>query len=229
MAIILNIDSSVETASLCISNNGEVLCFQKNDVLKDHAAWMHSTLESMLLTASLTMKSMDAIAVTMGPGSYTGLRIGLAAAKGFCYALNIPLVTVNTLELMTDVAIKQLGVVEDSNSKSVLFCPMIDARRMEVFTALYNMKLETIEAPKALVLENVNFLEKFTTNKIHFFGNGSKKFQKICAAPNAFFMSINWDAKNLIPLVEKKFIEKDFTELAYSVPLYLKEFYTASY
>ncbi len=227
MAIILNIDSSIDAASLCISKNGESLCFQKNDVLKDHTIWMHSTLQSILTNASLTMKDMEAVAVTIGPGSYTGLRIGLAAAKGFCYALNIPLVTINTLELMTDVAIKNLTNVDDANTD--LFCPMIDARRMEVFTALYNCKLETIEPPRASILDTTSFSEKLATNKIHFFGNGSMKFQNICVSPSAFFESINWDARNLIPLVEKKTINKEFTDLAYSEPLYLKEYYTPAH
>ena len=134
MAIILNIDSSVEAASLCISKNGEVLCFQQNEILKDHAVWMHSTLQKMLKETGLTMKKMEAIAVTIGPGSYTGLRIGLATAKGFCYALNIPLIAINTLELMTSAAIKHLLSLNSTETNSNLFCPMIDARRMEVFT-----------------------------------------------------------------------------------------------
>jgi tRNA threonylcarbamoyladenosine biosynthesis protein TsaB len=165
----------------------------------------------------LKIDLVDAIAITNGPGSYTGLRIGMATAKGICYALNKPLITLNTLLVMANAA---------KNENADLLCPMIDARRMEVFTAIYTKDLQTVKEPVAMELNEKNFGEELAVNSICFFGNGSDKFKAMKKNQQAFFCDIKMDATSMIVLSEKKFAEKDFADLAYAEPLYLKEFYT---
>lgn len=219
MAIILNIDTSVEAASVCLAKDGQVLSFLKNDKQKDHAAWLHVAIKTIFEKNDLKIEFIDALAVTQGPGSYTGLRIGLATAKGICYALNKPLITLNTLFVMANAA---------KDIDTDLLCPMIDARRLEVFTALYTKRLETVKEPAALTLNEKSFDEELVNRRVGFFGNGSKKFQKLRTHSNAFFSDADFDAKTMVSLAEEKFNEKDFADLAYTEPLYLKEFYTTA-
>lgn len=228
MAIILNIDSAIETASLCLSQNGVILSFKKNDSIKDHSVWMHSTIQLMLQESGFSIQQLNAISVTIGPGSYTGLRIGLATAKGLCFALKIPLITINTLEAMADSAIRHFVQTNKSLKTPALFCPMIDARRMEVFTALYDIENALIEAPKALILNSTSFEIELEKNSIYFFGNGSNKWREHCTHANACFESAPFDASKLMSIAEKYFAANKYTDLAYSEPLYLKEFYSHS-
>jgi len=164
----------------------------------------------------LELRSVDAIAITGGPGSYTGLRIAMATAKGICFALNKPLISLNTLLVMANAA------KEDSAD---LLCPMIDARRMEVFTAIYTKELEIVKEPAAITLNENSFTEYLSNNSICFFGNGSNKFKAI-EKTQAFFSDIKADASSMISLSEISFTEKKLADLAYAEPLYLKEFYT---
>ena len=217
MALILNIDTAVDLASLCLSKDGEVISFAKNESQKDHASWLHVTIKEIFEKNNIDLGSIDAVAVTGGPGSYTGLRIGMATAKGICYALNKPLITLNTLLVMANAA-----KTEDNS----LLCPMIDARRMEVFTAIYTKELQIVKEPAAITLNENSFDEELTNNSICFFGNGSKKFQQIKNHPKAIFRKVDFDATDMIFLVEEKFTRKEFADLAYAEPLYLKEFYT---
>jgi tRNA threonylcarbamoyladenosine biosynthesis protein TsaB len=161
--------------------------------------------------------SVDAIAVTGGPGSYTGLRIGMATAKGICYALNKPLISLNTLLVMANGA---------KDERADLLCPMIDARRMEVFTAIYTSELQIVKEPVAITLNENSFDEYLSNNSICFFGNGSNKFRTINKHKKAVFNDLKADAASMISLSEKSFAEKGFADLAYAEPLYLKEFYT---
>src|ERR1700761_8249865 len=141
MSLILNIDTATETAHLSIAKNGTVLQQLFNEDQKGHAAFLQPAIKKILAEQSLLINEIDAIAVTEGPGSYTGLRIGMASAKGLSYALRKPLITVNTLEAMARSAVDVLAR-NPIDSKEILLCPMIDARRMEVFTAIYNMELK---------------------------------------------------------------------------------------
>jgi tRNA threonylcarbamoyladenosine biosynthesis protein TsaB len=143
----------------------------------------------------------------------------MATAKGICYALNKPLIILNTLLVMAKTA---------KNESAELLCPMIDARRMEVFTALYTKDLQTVKEPTAMTLDEKSFDEELKNNRICFFGNGSNKFQKIKDHSNAIFSDIKFDAEAMVSLSEEKFNKKDFADLAYAEPLYLKEFYTPS-
>ena len=217
MMLILNIETAVDTASVCLADGSHLLSIMKNENKKDHAAWLHPAIENTMKKTTYKLPDLAAIAVSIGPGSYTGLRIGLAAAKGLCYALQKPLITINTLQVM---ALAAIGYATD------LICPMIDARRMEVFTGLFNKSLKTVMEPTALVIDEKSFAEQLVKQKILFFGTGSEKFKTICKDSNAVFENIHFDASNMVMLSEKQFTAKEFADLAYAEPLYLKEFFT---
>jgi len=217
MTLILNIETAIDTASVCLADGDRVLSLMKNENKKDHAAWLHPAIENLMKKITYKLQDLAAIAVSIGPGSYTGLRIGLATAKGLCYALQKPLITVNTLQVMA------LAATEYATD---LICPMIDARRMEVFTGLFNKSLETVIEPKALVIDEKSFTEQLVKHKILFFGNGSEKFKAVCSSRNAVFKSILFDAGNMVTISDKQFTAKKFADLAYAEPLYLKEFYS---
>jgi len=222
--LILNIDTAVDVASICLAKDGKVLSIVKNESQKDHASWLHIAIKEVFEENNLELRSVDAIAVTGGPGSYTGLRIGMATAKGICFALNKPLISLNTLLVMANAA---KDVYKNSfGERADLLCPMIDARRMEVFTAIYTKKLDIVKEPVAITLNENSFAEYFSNNSICFFGNGSIKFKVIEKSPQAFFCDIKTDASSMISLSEISFTEKKFADLAYAEPLYLKEFYT---
>lgn len=172
-----------------------------------------------------TVQHLSAIAVCAGPGSYTGLRVGMATAKGFCYALKLPLITESTLRLTAHRVIKELAADFDY-ALPVLICPMIDARRMEVFTALYDPDLHERLPPASLVLEESGFSDWLESNKIVFCGNGSIKWQSICRHPNAVFVTTIHRVDDLAEQAAKKYNKQEFTELAYSEPAYLKSVYT---
>ena len=231
MALILNIDTAVNTASVCLAKDATILSIAKNvrkdslgDKQKDHAVWLHIAIKEMFEKNDLELKTIDAVAVTSGPGSYTGLRITMATAKGICFALDKPLITLNTLLVMANAA---KNVRKDSpGEKADLFCPMIDARRMEVFTALYSIDLQIVKEPSAIVVNEKSFDEELSVNSICFFGNGSNKFRAMKNHQRAVFSDITMDALSMVSLSENKFRQKEFADLAYAEPIYLKEFYT---
>lgn len=226
MSLILNIDTSTERASICIAQEGRTLGILENPQQRDHASWIHPAINHLVKQADCTLNDLKAIAVTAGPGSYTGLRVAMATAKGFCYALNIPLIIENTLRVMA-LATKQANDPREQAEK-VLFCPMIDARRMEVFTSLFNPDLREEMQPTALVLTRDTFSEYLLGHKIIFSGSGSTKFRELVFHPNAVFSDVQFSAIQLAELSIQKFVEKEFTDVAYAEPLYLKEFYTVS-
>jgi len=170
------------------------------------------------------MRHLHAVGVNIGPGSYTGLRIGLASAKGICYALGLPLVTETSLRLMSFSAIEYLKKTS-ALTKGLVFCPMIDARRMEVFTALYDPELNELMKPQPCILSAHSFEDQLGRQKILFLGNGSEKFESICQSPNAIFKKVPLSAHGLCKLTYKSFIGNNFAELNYTEPLYAKEFF----
>jgi|KBSSwiS6_1023812.scaffolds.fasta_scaffold00738_5 tRNA threonylcarbamoyladenosine biosynthesis protein TsaB len=224
MSLLLHIDTAVENASLCISKDGSLLKIAENKNQKDHAAWIHLAIEKLMKETAYSLKDLNAIAVSNGPGSYTGLRVGLATAKGLCYALNIPLITLSTLEVMTYSAIKTIDSRLITND--FLYCPMIDARRMEVFTALHDKDLKTIQAPHARVIDEKSFDEDLTMHKILFFGNGADKSKPFIKHSNALFENIEHNASHMIELAEQKTKVKAFADIAYAEPFYIKDFHT---
>ncbi len=219
MSLILNIDTATETAQVSFAKDGQVLHCLQNDLQKDHAAFLQTAIQKLLKNELYTLKDVDAVALTAGPGSYTGLRVGMASAKGLCYALNKPLITLNTLQVLT-VSIQQLL----QHPANILFCPMIDARRMEVFTALYNEALNPVLEPCAMILQTDSFLQQLQQSKIVFFGSGAAKWQSICNHPNASFATVSNIAGAMATLSHQYFTQGNFANLAYSEPVYLKEF-----
>jgi tRNA threonylcarbamoyladenosine biosynthesis protein TsaB len=221
MSVILNIDTSLETASVSIAKNGTILSFLTNNIQKEHAVFVHVAIHELLAKENLKPAQLDAIGVTLGPGSYTGLRVGLSAAKGLCYALNKPLITVGTLEIMTKDIMLQMD-----KTTNYLFCPMIDARRMEVFTAMYDENFKEIIAPHAKVLFPQSFAEKYDNKMIMFFGSGMEKWRNIANNINASFTTNKSLVNALNILTYQKFTISNFSNLFLSIPQYSKFFYT---
>lgn len=226
MAHILNIETALGEARISIAKDGLVIASDSNPTQTDHASWMHVAIEKLVNDSTIAMSDLDAIAVSNGPGSYTGLRVGLSAAKGFCYALNKPLITLNTLELMAFSAIRRLDT--DQHTSPVLFCPMIDARRMEVFMAIYDGDRKEVTKPSAMILDQHSFSELLENHKIYFFGNGSAKMKTVVSNQNAFFLDADTDASDLAMLSYSYLRDGKFADTAYAEPFYVKDFYTPS-
>jgi tRNA threonylcarbamoyladenosine biosynthesis protein TsaB len=218
VSIILNIDTAVQTSSICLAENGKPVAVKINPSQKDAASWLHVAIRELSAEINFELFQADAIAVSEGPGSYTGLRVGMATAKGLCYALNKPLIAINTLQMMAFSAREYC--------KGFL-CPMIDARRMEVFTAVFNQNLETVLPYTNMVLNENSFDELLQKNTITFFGNGSMKFQQFMQNPQALFASVETNASSMAKLSYKKFLAQELTNLAYSQPFYGKDFYSS--
>jgi tRNA threonylcarbamoyladenosine biosynthesis protein TsaB len=221
MALILNIDTAVNTTYVSLAKDGIVLQYFFSDDQKSNASNLHTAIENLLVQANVKITSLNAVAVANGPGSYTGLRVGLATAKGLCYALNIPLITVGTLEMMA------AHIIAEAKPKDCLLCPMIDARRMEVFTAIYDCNMQEIMPPNAVVLNMQSFAEQLLTNKVLFFGNGYKKWENINVSNNALYDDEEHFCNSLNTISLNKYIQTDFTGLAYIEPLYVKEFHNS--
>jgi tRNA threonylcarbamoyladenosine biosynthesis protein TsaB len=213
---ILHIDTALETASICLSADDRVLGECRNGAQKDHAAWLLPAIMSLLAQENLEIKQLNAIGLSVGPGSYTGLRVGMSAAKGLCFALKIPLILVGTLRIMAECAKKVEGFL----------CPMIDARRMEVFTAIYDAEGTEFMPPSNLILQPDSFDQWLEKGPVHFFGNGSVKFQHLTDHANAIFDEVLFSAACMVPLVLPQYKHQKFADLAYAEPFYGKEFYS---
>ena len=221
MAMILNIDTATDHASVCISNDGNLLAIRESNSQKEHASFLHVAIKSLLEEVGLAPSALDAVAITAGPGSYTGLRVSMAAAKGLCYALKKPLIAVNTLEVMARAA---RDLLLNQPGSPALLCPMIDARRMEVFTALYDFDLNVFLKPCSLVLEKDTF-DVWLSKPIYFFGNVSGK-AKLFESANSNIIDIQLSAIDLGKISFDLFNKRTFSNMAYLEPEYLKEFYT---
>lgn len=216
---ILLIDTAQETAMAGCSSNGLLRHCIINTSQKEHATFLHPAIEELTQACSLSMGEWNAVAVVNGPGSYTGLRVGLSAAKGICYALNIPLICINTLEWMA---------FGNSPNQAELMCPMIDARRSEVFTAVYNHAMQVQRPAQAVVLEADSFSDLLDQHTIHFFGSGSEKWKAICRHPHANFHPAHHSYDHLATMAEQRFAIHAFNDLALTEPEYTKEFFSTS-
>ena len=221
MPTILNIDTSTEVCSVALTSEGAVLEHYEEFNGRNHATLLSGFIKACLDHLRRHEMKLDAVAVSLGPGSYTGLRIGLSEAKGLAYALDVPLIGVDTLQLMA-VSVMFSG---EELPEDVMFAPMIDARRMEVYTAVYDLALQTLMAPRPLILDAVSYGEWLDRGPVHFFGNGSDKAASVITHPNARFIpDIKPLAVDMLALSDKAYREGRFLDLAYSVPVYLKEF-----
>jgi tRNA threonylcarbamoyladenosine biosynthesis protein TsaB len=221
MAVILNIETATSVCSVAISKSGVILVSEESNEGNVHAEKLTTFIESVLVKTNLTFLEIDAVAIGSGPGSYTGLRIGTSTAKGMCYGLNKPLISVSTLKAMAQAAIKK-----EKGSTDILFCPIIDARRLEVYAALYNSKCEEILPVHARVLNESSFSEYLNTQPIAFFGDGMPKMKNLFGAhKNIIWLEgIYASAINVAPLAEQAYNEATFADLAYYEPFYLKDF-----
>lgn len=222
MSYLLNIDTATETAGVCLSSDHEVLAVLTSTDQKNHAAFIQPAIASVVKQVGIQLTDIDAVAVTGGPGSYTGLRVGMATAKGICFSLEKPLIVINTLEVMA------LAAIEKANKEIQLFCPLIDARRMEVFTAIYDHSLQNRLLPQAMVLEQQSFAAFLDSAIVQFSGSGMEKLSKISGHPNARFTDVKHHAGHLAQLAFKSFTSKHFADLAYSEPIYIKGFFDTS-
>lgn len=220
MAVILNIETSTEVCSAALTAEGMVLCHNEDFQGRNHAALLSGFVKRCLDHAREHEMKLDAVAVSLGPGSYTGLRIGLSEAKGLAYALDIPLIGVSTLQLLAVHAMFNADLDPD-----VLLAPMIDARRMEVYTAVYDFALQEIMKPQPLILDESSYSEELAQVKVAFFGNGSEKARKVITSPDAIFIpDVVPLASDMIALAERSYARREFIDLAYSTPEYLKDF-----
>lgn len=217
---LLHLETSTKNCSVAISRNSELLCLcEEYDDNYSHSEKLHQFVQWALEGAEIGFGQLDAVCVSKGPGSYTGLRIGVSAAKGFCFGLNIPLLSLNSLEILAQ---SQKGKGFD------LIIPMIDARRMEVYTALFDGDGNQISQIEAKILDELSFQE-FAEKKVVLVGDGVEKSQEILNFPHGEFLSgVHPSAKNMLHLAEKKFDEKEFEDVAYFEPFYLKEFVTGT-
>lgn len=228
MGLILNIDTATENASICVATDGNRIATMVNREQKDHAGWLQQAIAQLMQEAGFTMQQLEAVAVTEGPGSYTGLRVGMATAKGLCYALHIPLITESTLKVIAYATREAIGLsTGQSPLLPTLLCPMIDARRMEVFTAVYSLDLEEVIPGGARILDNNSFNKELENNRLIFCGNGIVKWKPLCKHSNAtFYEGEGHTADHLARLSEQRFQQKVWADLAYAEPAYLKEFYS---
>ena len=223
MSLLLNIDTAIDTAFVSIAKDGEILYEAENRDQKDHGAFLQNAIASLLKQTGILVTDLDAVAVVCGPGSYTGLRVGMASAKGICYAINKPLITVGALEILASQAIAENNIIK--TDKPLLFCPMIDARRLEVFTAIYDDNLREILPPCAMILSEDSYAKFLLNNKLLFFGNGSDKWKNIATDSHALHKSIITNPLYMSKISYKLFCSKSFSDNAYAEPLYIKEFY----
>lgn len=225
MTAILVFETSTEICSVALTLDGLFVDMIESNEGQNHAKLVTVFAEELLRRNNLSSKDLAAVAVSKGPGSYTGLRIGVSTAKGICYALNIPLIAVGTLEAMTHHVIvnrTSLGIPE---TKQVLFCPMIDARRMEVFSMLYDMEGSVVSPISAIIVDEIFLAQELKENKVVFFGNGAEKCKNVITSPNAVFIgNIEASAKYSCNLAWQLYNKNQFEDVAYFEPFYLKDF-----
>lgn len=221
MSCILHIETSTNVCSVAVSEDGKVIFDKADRTGNNHAEALGSFVDEALSFADSHAIPVDAVAVSGGPGSYTGLRIGVSMAKGVCYALDIPLLSVPTLELMCVPVLLRHEDIEDN----ALLCPMIDARRMEVYAALYDRALKPVRGIQADVVDADTYRQWLDERPVYFFGNGAAKCMETINHPNAKLIEgIEPVAKWMMPLAERKMLNDEREDVAYYVPFYLKDF-----
>ncbi|MEQ8925786.1 MAG: tRNA (adenosine(37)-N6)-threonylcarbamoyltransferase complex dimerization subunit type 1 TsaB [Fulvivirga sp.] len=216
MSILLSIETATPTCSVALHSDGVLLGKITIEKGYSHSSILNKAIENLLQLAGVTYKELSAVAVSKGPGSYTGLRIGTSTAKGLCYALDIPLISIETLKAMAK------GIV---NINNYLLCPMLDARRMEVYTSVFSPDLEVVSPIAPMILDQNSFSEFLNQQEVIFFGDGSNKFNQVVDNKNAYFINnVQPDAEIIGALAHEKYQHRSFENIAYFEPFYLKEF-----
>ncbi|MBP1540030.1 MAG: tRNA (adenosine(37)-N6)-threonylcarbamoyltransferase complex dimerization subunit type 1 TsaB [Prevotella sp.] len=221
MSCILNIDTSTDVCSVAVSENGACIFSKEDHSGPNHAVNLGVFVDEAMSFTDNHAIPFDAVAVSSGPGSYTGLRIGVSMAKGICYARDLKLISVPTLATMCVPLLLQEKIEDDD----ALLCPMIDARRMEVYAQVFDRSLKVVRGIQADVVDENTYRSLLDEHVVYFFGNGAEKCMSAIGHENARFIpGIEPLAKNMFPLAEKKFLNDDFEDVAYFVPFYLKDF-----
>jgi len=216
LPIILHIETATEVCSIGISDGLEVLSLRESPGAFDHASQITLLIEAAVQEAGIQLADLDALAVSRGPGSYTGLRIGVSTAKGICYALDKPLIAVDTLQALA--LASQLP-----DDRGALYCPMIDARRMEVYAAIFDEKNAPIQPAQAIKVETDTFDSYFKKQQtVVFSGNGAEKCKSVLTSEHAVFRPTICSAEHLVPLAVRQFEQNNFADVAYFEPFYLK-------
>ena len=225
MALFLSIETGTDICSVALANDGELMALRESDEGRDHAKKVALFVDELLRETGVQPSDLDAIAVGKGPGSYTGLRIGVSFAKGMCYALDIPLIAIGSLDALTEVAREDydagiLDIEEEEWAKAKL-CPLVDARRMEVYAEVFDNEGKALTDVVAEVVTEDSFKE-WRKDKFVIFGNGAKKCTELLS--DAIFVDIAPSARGIVRLAEESFKAQKFEDLAYFEPFYLKEF-----
>ena len=216
MALILNIETATKNCSVSLAKDGTVLAIRElNDGNYSHAEKLHPFIQELLMEVNITSERIDAVAVSKGPGSYTGLRIGVSAAKGMCFAINKPLISIETLKSLAYSISIQEGLIVS----------MLDARRMEVYAAVYNPNYEQVRKIKAEIIDEDSFREELSKGKVYFLGDGAAKCKDVITHNNAIFIDDKFpSAKEMAKLSYDKYKKNDIEDVAYFEPFYLKDF-----
>ena len=224
MSLILCIETGTDICSVGLARDGEIISLRESDEGRDHAGKVAVFVDEMLHEADVRAEELDAVAVGKGPGSYTGLRIGVSFAKGLCYGLNIPLVSVGSLDALVEVAREdhEAGILPIEGWEESYLCPMVDARRMEVYTRLYTVAGEPLSDVKAEVVDETTFADVRRDKQLVIFGNGAAKCCE--AMPDATFVEVAPSARGLARLAERRLQAGQTEDIAYFEPFYLKDF-----
>jgi tRNA threonylcarbamoyladenosine biosynthesis protein TsaB len=216
MAIILCLETSTTNCSVAVAVDGRIITLQEdNNNQYSHAEKLHSFIDQVLVKSGILKSSLQAIAVSKGPGSYTGLRIGVSAAKGLCFAIDAPLISIPTLE----------SLAHQANIENGIIIPMLDARRLEVYSAVFSSEKKQVRETKADVLDENSYDDYLKLNNVCFIGDGVEKFKALCKHENAVFIDGKLpSAKQMGALAELKYRKNDFEDVAYFEPYYLKDF-----
>ncbi|MGM9479258.1 tRNA (adenosine(37)-N6)-threonylcarbamoyltransferase complex dimerization subunit type 1 TsaB [Pedobacter sp. GSP4] len=219
MAKILQIETATAVCSVALSVDGKTVSLKEESGQNLHASNLTLFIEDVIKSAGLSYSDLDAIAVSKGPGSYTGLRIGVSTAKGLCYALDKPLIAIETLKMMA------AGFLTENPDYSALVCPMIDARRMEVYTSVFDTALTVLAPTTAKIIDETSFADLLSQQNITFLGDGAAKCAEVLAHQHAIFNAANFNSAGYMSqLANKAFYESDFEDVAYFEPFYLKDF-----
>ncbi|NVN17857.1 tRNA (adenosine(37)-N6)-threonylcarbamoyltransferase complex dimerization subunit type 1 TsaB [Muricauda sp. HICW] len=217
MATILHLETATTNCSVSIAKDGEMLVLKENNAANySHSEQLHVFIKEALEEASLSFSDLDAVAISKGPGSYTGLRIGVSSAKGLCFSLDIPLISVPTLQSMAHQVDLKSGE---------LVIPVLDARRMEVYSCVYNASYKEVRETRAEIIEEASFSEFVSDSKVYIIGSGAEKIRGVLEHPNFIFNeSVVPSAKDMIQIALQKYQSNDFEDVAYFEPYYLKDF-----
>ena len=218
MTKILNIETSTTVCSVSLSENGICKCVRENFAGNNHSELIGVFTQEVLAEAGVEPKDLNAVALSIGPGSYTGLRIGTSFAKGLCYGSDLKLITIPTLKIIAQNAKEKYSIEEDA-----LLCPMIDARRMEVYCSIYDASLNEVRHTEPVIIDENSFADILQNKKVYFFGNGAEKCKTHITSANAIFLDeVYPHANSMITLAEEAFAKNDFADVAYFEPFYLK-------